>query len=532
MTTILVLEGITTKGQQVLEAEGWKLDQRKALPSAEIAALVATGDYEAMTIRSGCKITSDVIAAAKSLRVIGRPGVGVDNVDVEAATKAGIFVMNSPGGNLVSTAELAFALLLACSRNIGAADASLKSGKWDRKAFGGGAELSGKRIGVIGFGRIGREVAQRCKAFGMEVWAYDPFVAPQVAERAGVKPATLDEILHGSDYLTLHSVMTKETKHLLNRDAFAKMKPGMRIVNAARGELIDEQALFEALESGRVAGCGLDVHEAEPPVDWKIAKHPKVVATPHIGAQTIEAQDRVGTDIAYQVRDFLKGGVIQQAVNFFQLSGESYDQVKPAIDLGHALGQFVGQLVPGKVERIEIGLYGGFRDLASQPILSATVAGVLQTGSPSSAVTFVNAMSRAKEGGIDVVESTSSAPLSFSNLMAVRVKSSEGDLSIAGTLYGESHPRIVEIDAIEVDVVPQGHILVVKNDDTPGVVGRIGTKLGERSINIARMNVGRKPGSGRALMLIEVDAPVSDSVLGEVRHVEGVREARAVSVNA
>jgi D-3-phosphoglycerate dehydrogenase len=525
---ILVLEGITVKGQAVLEAEGWTLDQRKALPSAEIAALVATGDYAAMTIRSGSKITKDVIAAARNLRVIGRPGVGVDNVDLDAATRAGIFVMNSPGGNLVSTAELTVALILACSRNIAAADATLKAGNWDRKAFASGAELSGKRIGVVGFGRIGREVAARCRAFGMEVWAYDPFVAPQVAERAGAKPVSFEELLPACDYITLHTVMTKETKHLLGREAFSRMKTGVRIVNAARGELIDERALLEALESGRVAGCGLDVHAAEPPVDWSLAKHPRVVATPHIGAQTAEAQERVGTDIAYQVRDFLKGGVIQQAVNFFQLSGESYDQIKPAIDLAEALGKFLGQYVPGKPERIEVGLYGGFRDLASQPVLSAAVAGAL--GGSGESVTFVNAMSRARESGVDVIESTSSAALSFSNLMAIRLKTSEGDVAIAGTLFGEDHPRLVEIDGVEVDVVPQGHVLVVKNDDTPGVVGRIGTKLGERSINIARMNVGRKPGSGRAVMLIEVDVAVNAGVLSELARIDGVRDARAVSV--
>ena len=341
---LLLLEGMTDRGQAVLDAEGWVLDQKKAMPPAELAKII--GEYDAVTIRSGTKFTAEVVAAAKKLRVIGRPGVGVDNVDVEAATKAGIFVMNSLGGNLVSTCELTMALILATSRNIGAADASLKAGTWDRKAFAGGTEIAGKRIGVVGFGRIGREVAARCKAFGMEVWAFDPFVSAQVAERVGVKAVTLDQILTGCDYITLHTVMTPDTRHMLGKEAFAKIKPGVRIINAARGELIDEDALFEALESGRVAGCGLDVHAKEPPVDWKIAKHPKVVATPHIGAQTVEAQDRVGTDIAYQVRDFLKDGVIQQAVNFFQLSGEAYDQIKPAIDLGERLAHEAFDEIP------------------------------------------------------------------------------------------------------------------------------------------------------------------------------------------
>ena len=525
---LLILEGITDKGKAVLDAEGWTLDQKKAMTPAELAAII--GDYDAVTIRSGSKITADVIAAAKKLRVIGRPGVGVDNVDVAAATKAGIFVMNSPGGNLLSTCELTMALILATSRNIGAADASLKAGTWDRKAFAGGAEIWGKRIGVVGFGRIGREVAARCKAFGMEVWAFDPFVSPQVAERAGAKAVSFDEMLIACDYITLHSVMTPETRHMLGKEAFAKIKPGVRIINAARGELIDEDALFEALESGRVAGCGLDVHAKEPPVDWKIAKHPKVVATPHIGAQTVEAQDRVGTDIAYQVRDFLKGGVIQQAVNFFQLSGEAYDQIKPAIDLGERLASFLGQVVPGKVRKVEVALYGTFKDLLPQPILQATVAGALKVGDPE--ITFVNAMSRAEALGVEVAQAVSSSNIRYPNLLGVRITTSETELAVAGTLFGEGLLHLVEIDGIEVDTLLQGLILAIKNDDTPGVVGRIGTKLGENGVNIAQMNLGRKAAGGRAVMLIQVDADVPEAVLDAVRKIAGVREARAIRLGS
>lgn len=524
---LLILEGMTDRGQAVLDACGWTLDHRKAMPPAELAKII--GDYDAVTIRSGTKFTAEVVAAARKLRVIGRPGVGVDNVDVEAATRAGIFVMNSPGGNLVSTCELTMALILATSRNIGAADASLKAGTWDRKAFAGGTEISGKRIGIVGFGRIGREVAARCKAFGMEVWAFDPFVSPQVAERVGVKAVSLDEILRGCDYITLHTVMTPDTRHMLGKEAFAIIKPGVRIINAARGELIDEDALFEALESGRVAGCGLDVHAKEPPVDWKIAKHPKVVATPHIGAQTLEAQDRVGTDIAYQVRDFLKDGVIQQAVNFFQLSGEAYDQIKPAIDLGEQLALFVGQVVPGKVEKVEVTLFGSFKDLAGQPIMQATLAGALRPADPT--VSFVNATERAEAMGVEFAQSSSPLHVSFSNLMTVGLKTSEGDIAVSGTLFGESQLRMVEIDGIAVDAVLTGHLLVIRNADTPGVVGRIGTKLGEHGINIARMNVGRKPGSGRAIMLIEVDANVQTEVLNALMKIEGVREARAITLS-
>ncbi len=523
---ILALEGITDKGLGILKAEGWVVDAQKALPPAELLGLVPP--YDALLIRSGTKVTAEVLDAARSLKVIGRPGVGVDNVDLEAATRRGIVVMNSPGGNLLSTAELAVALLLAVARNIAQADAAMKAERWDRKSFVG-VELFGKRVGVVGLGRIGREVAARCRAFGMEVVAHDPFVAPAVAESIHVQLVTLDELLGTSDFITLHTTLTKESRHLLGKEAFAKVKPGVRIVNAARGELIDGEALLAALESGRVAGAALDVHAQEPPKDWRLAKHPRIVATPHVGASTGEAQERVGTDIAVQVRDFLKGGLIQQAVNFFSLTGEVYDQVRPAMDLAERLGAFVSQVSSGTPERIEIGLYGDLREIDSKPILAAACLGVLRPLLEEN-VTVVNARSLAAERGINVVESTSSLRLAFSNLLALRLKTSEHEVGVAGTLLGRNHLRLVDVDGVEVDAIPQGHVLFVKNDDTPGVVGHIGTHLGVRGINIARMTVGRKPGSSRAVMLIEVDSEVPSEVLAEVRALAGVREAHGVTL--
>jgi len=525
---ILVLEGITERGAEILRSEGWTLDMEKALPPAELVKKVAP--YHAILVRSGSQMTAEVIDAAKSLKVIGRAGVGVDNVDLQAATRRGVLVMNSPGGNTVSTAELAVALMLGLSRNLAPADASMKTGTWDRKTFAG-VELFGKRLGVVGFGRVGREVAARGRAFGMEVQAFDPFVAPAMAEKAHVTLRSLDELLQTSDYISLHTTLTPETKHLIGKDSLAKVKAGVRIVNAARGELIDEAALLLALESGRVAGAALDVHALEPPKDWSLARHPKVVATPHIGAQTREAQERVGTDIAVQVRDYLKGGVIQQAVNFFSLSGELYDQVKPAMDLAERLGSFLAQVCRGRHERVELGLYGELRELDAKPILQAAVAGILRSVSgPGGNVTVVNSVAVAKERGVDVVQSTSSAPVGFSNLIAVRLKTADDDLSVAGTLFGHGHLRLVEIDAVEVDAIPAGHLLYVKNDDTPGVVGHIGTLLGERKVNIARMTVGRKPGSGRAVMLIEIDGEMGEQTLAAVRAIAGVREARAITL--
>jgi len=521
---ILVLEGITDRGQEILRAEGWTVDMEKAQPPAELARLVPP--YHAILIRSGSKMTPEVIEAAKSLRVIGRAGVGIDNVDLDAATRRGVLVMNSPGGNTVSTAELAVALMLALARNIAPADAAMKAEKWDRKSFAG-VELYGKRLGVVGLGRIGREVAARCRAFGMEVQAYDPFVSPAVAEQAHVKLRTLEELLQSSDYLTLHTTLTEETRHLLGRASLPRVKPGMRIVNAARGELIDDEALLEALDSGRVAGAALDVHRQEPPQDWRLARHPRVLATPHLGASTREAQERVGTDIAQQVRDYLKGGVIQQAVNFYSLAGDLYDKVRPAMDLAERLGLFLGQACRGSLERIELGVYGDLREVDLKPILSSAVNGALKPHM-AEGLTIVNAVSTAKDRGIEILESTSSASIGFANLIAVRLKTSEEDLSVAGTLLGGTHQRLVDVDGVEIDTTLQGNLLMVRNDDTPGTVGRVGTLLGRHGVNIARMGLGRKPGSGRAIMLIEVDSEVPPAVLEELPKTPGIREARFV----
>jgi D-3-phosphoglycerate dehydrogenase len=519
---ILVLEGLTERGQEILRAEGWSLDLEKARPAEELVQLVPP--YHAILVRSGSKMTQEVIEAAKNLKVIGRAGVGIDNIDLGSATHRGVLVMNSPGGNTISTAELAVALMLALARNLAPADAAMKAEKWDRKAFAG-VELFGKRLGVVGLGRIGREVAARARAFGMEVQAHDPFVSPTVAEQAYVKLRSLEEILQTSDYLTLHTTLNDDTRHLVGKKTLAKMKPGVRIVNAARGQLIDPEALLEALDSGRVAGAALDVHAKEPPEDWRLVRHPRVIATPHLGASTLEAQQRVGTDIAQQVRDYLKGGIIQQAVNFYSLAGDLYDKVRPAMDLSERLGLFLGQACRGSLERVELGAYGDLRELELKPILSAAVTGILRPHL-AEGVTLVNALEIARDRGIEILESTSSAALAFSNLVALRLKTSEEELSVAGTIFGGRHMRLVDVDGVEVDTIPQKNILMVRNEDTPGTVGRVGSLLGGRGINIARMGLGRKHGSGRAIMLIEVDSEITPEVIDDLMKLPGIREAR------
>jgi D-3-phosphoglycerate dehydrogenase len=519
---ILVLESISDRGAEILRAEGWTVDVQKALPPDELRRLVPP--YDAILVRSASQVTSEVIEAARSLKVIGRAGVGVDNVDLPAATRRGVLVMNSPGGNTVSTAELALGLMLALARNLARADAAMKAERWDRRSFVG-TELFGKRLGVIGLGRIGREVASRARAFGMEVFAHDPFVTPAPAEQAHVQLCGLDELARSSDYITLHTTLTKQTRHLIGRPLLETVKPGVRIVNAARGELIDEQALLAALETGRVAGAALDVHAQEPPKDWRLARHPNVLALPHLGASTSEAQERVGTDIARQVRDYLKDGVIRSAVNFYSLAGDLYDRLRPAMDLAERLGLFLAQACRGSLERIELGVHGDLRELDLKPIVSAAVTGLLKSHL-AEGVTLVNAVEVARERGIAILESSSSAPVAFPNLVAARLTTSQEELQVAGTLFGGRYPRLVEVDGVAVDTVPEGLVLMVRNEDTPGIVGRVGTLLGERGINIARMGLGRKPGSGRAIMLIAVDSEVPGDVLARLGELAGIREAR------
>jgi D-3-phosphoglycerate dehydrogenase len=523
---ILVPDGISKRGGEILRAEGWTVDiWQKPQPPEELAKAIPP--YDALIVRSASKVTAAVLEAGENLKVVGRAGVGVDNVDLVAATRRGIIVMNSPQGNMVATAELTMALMLALARNVPQAHASMKSGKWDKKTFAG-VELMDKRVGVVGLGRIGREVALRCRSFGMEIVAFDPFVAPGVAEPMNVSLVSLDELLQTSDYITLHTTLTEETRHLLRKETLEKVKPGVRIVNAARGELVEDEALIAALDDGRVAGVALDVYASEPPKDWRIVEHPRVIATPHLGASTAEAQQKVGRDIATQVRDYLKGGAIRQAVNFFSISGELYDQVRPAMGLAQSLGSILGQLSSEAPRSIELCLYGELSEIEATPIVAAAAAGLLQPFLQES-VTAVNALAIAKEKKIDVSHSTSTTPVTFSNMMELRTSSASDQLTVAGTIFGGNHMRVVEFDGVEVEAVPQGRLLFVRNDDTPGVVGSIGTVLGSCDVNIARMTVGRQSGGG-ALMLIEVDQDLSEKVLGEIVKIPGIREARSISL--
>ena len=508
---------------------GWTVDARTQRPTAELARDLAKAD--ALIVRSATTVDGQVIADAPRLRVIARAGTGVDNVDVSAATARGIVVMNSPGANSVSVAEHAMALMLALARAVPAADAAMKTGVWDKKRLTG-AELRGKTLGVIGLGRIGQEVASRARAFGMEIIAHDPFISEQIASGLGIELLSVDDVCARADYLTLHVPSTPETRHLIDARRLGLCKAGIRIINTARGELIDEGALADAIERGHVGGAGLDVFETEPPVDGRLTKLAQVVATPHIAASTVEAQELVGTETAMNVRDFLREGVIRSAVNFPALPAEEYALARPWMQLATRLGSLIAQLATGRTHGVSIRYYGPLVSVRSEMLASAVVAGVLQP-LLSSAVTIVNARSVAVQRGIEIIETRSSRPRDFTNLLSVKLQTSEGERWVEGTVFEPGSPRLASVDGVEIEAPLDGTLIVITNNDQPGVIGEVGTILGRHKLNIANFALGR--GAAGAVGLVKIDEPSTDDgslrrALDEIRSAKAIRTAALVRV--
>ncbi|MGE5552592.1 MAG: phosphoglycerate dehydrogenase [Betaproteobacteria bacterium] len=522
---ILVADPISGQGTALLREGGFQVDVKTGLPAEQLKQII--GEYDALIVRSQTKVTADLIGAAERLKVIGRAGVGVDNVDVPAATARGIVVLNAPEGNTISTAEHTWALLMAVARLVPQACAALKSGKWDRKSFVG-VELSGKTLGVVGLGRVGGQVAKRALAFGMRVLAYDPYLSAERAEKAGVEVATIDQIIQEADFITVHTPLTPETRHLFGEAEFARMKPGVRIVNCARGGICDERALLAALESGKVAGAGLDVFEEEPPADFTLINHPRVVATPHLGASTVEAQENVAIDVAVEVAHLLRGEPFKNAVNLPALPPEAAAQVRPYLGLCEQIGRFAGQLVQGRIKRVELSYQGALAELPSAPLTASAMKGLLDV-ILSEAVNAVNALYLAKERGIKVAEVKESED-GYANLFRLTVETDAGATSVAGSLFGTAEPRLVEIDGYHLDVPLNGHFLVTRHHDRPGMIGRVGTILGQAGVNIASMQVGRQQAGGEAVMVLAVDEPVPPLALTEISRVPGVAAARLVSL--
>lgn len=530
MPKVLVSDPLSEEGLKVLKDAGFKVDVKTGLSEDELARCI--GEYDALLIRSGTKVTSKVIENAKNLKVIGRAGVGIDNVDVDSASKKGIIVMNTPGGNTISAAEHTMALMMALVRKIGPAYISMRNKKWDRKRFQG-IELFGKTLGIIGLGRIGTEVARRALAFGMKVIGYDPFVSTEMLEKLDIESVDLDKLFSTSDIITVHTPLTKETRNLIGESAFEKMKNGVFIINCARGGIVDENALYEAIKSGKVAGAALDVFENEPPTDSPLLELDSVLTTPHLGASTKEAQENVAVDIAYQVIDVLKGGPVRNAVNAPSIDVELLKVLQPYINLGEKLGLLLAQLLPGQLEELRVRYSGEVSEHNVTPITIGVLKGFLGHVIEEP-VNFINAPIIAKDRGIKVVESKSSIVEDFADLIYVIARTNgkeKGEFSVAGTLFGKKKdPRIVRINDYHVDAIPSGVILVLMNEDKPGIIGSVGTILGRNNINISDMTLGRKVVGGRAVTMLNVDSRVSEEVLKEIRQAPHVIDIKMVEL--
>jgi len=527
---ILVPDSISPAALNLLRAQqGWEVVQSS--PKEFTAHL---GGTDALLVRSATKVTKDVLDQAGKLRVIGRAGVGVDNVDIDAATARGVVVMNTPGGNAISVAEHTLALMLALARKVSQANASMKAGKWEKKKFQGN-ELNGKILGVVGLGNIGVQVAARARPFGMKLLAHDPFVSKERAQDQGIELVDLDALYAASDYLSLHLSLTPETHHMLNDEAFAKMKDGVRIVNCARGELIDPGALCRALESGRVAGAALDVFDTEPPpADSPLLRLDNVIATPHIGGSTEEAQELVGIRIAEQVRDFLIDGVVTNAVNMPSISAEKYGQLRPYLDLAERLGSFVSQISGSGASRVRITYSGNFQESDTNLIRNAALAGVLNTFLSQKA-NLINAAKVAAQRGLGVSE-TRRGRTHFSDSLQVALETDAGEQTVEGTVFADGSPRLISVDGIYVEALLIGQMVFIQNEDVPGVIGRIGGILGDNKINIADFSLGRREnrqqpdGPAEAVAVIRVDTPLTKEVLESLLQAQAVRVARAVEL--
>ena len=522
---IVIADDLPRSAVALLSAQaGWNVDATAGRPLPDLLAALA--DADALIVRSATKVTRQMIEAAPALRVIARAGTGVDNVDLEAASARGIIVMNAPGANSISVAELAMGQMLALARHLPAADAAMKAHKWEKKKFAG-VELRGKTLGLIGLGRIGQEVASRARAFEMQIVAHDPFISAELAEHLGARLLTLDEVFAAADFLSLHVPVTPQTRHLVNAERLAAAKKGIRIVNTARGELIDDAALAAALDSGQVGGAALDVFVQEPPADWSLSDRPAVVASPHIAASTAEAQELVGVETAAAVRDYLREGVIRNAVNFPSLSADDFRRLQPWILLAERLGALVAQMGEARTTGVGVRYYGELAEGRSDMLASAVLVGLFNQ-ILSGGVTAVNAKAVAAERGIEVIESRSSRVRNFTSLLSVKLHTSAGERWVEGTIFEHGGPRLVLVDGVPVEAPLSGTQIVIKNDDQPGVIGAVGTVLGHHGVNIANFALGRGPEGALGVVSVDDSEQLTGPVLAQLRAIPAVRSAEVV----
>lgn len=527
MAKILVSDKLSEAGLKILkDAPGLEIDTKSGLKPDEIKAII--GQYDGLIIRSGTKVTADLISAANNLKIIGRAGIGVDNVDTVAASKKGIIVENTPGGNVVTTAEHAIAMMFAVARKIPQANGSMKEGKWEKTKFVG-SEIYNKVLGVVGIGNIGKIVADRAIGLKMKVIAYDPFLSPESAAKMGVELVELDDLFSRADFITIHTPLNDKTRNLIDRAAFGKMKRGVYIINCARGGIVNEEALAAAVQEGIVAGAALDVFLEEPvKPDFPLLKLENVICTPHLGASTDEAQENVAVEVAEQMVEFFVKGVVKNAVNYPSISGELAGVLKPYISLGEKLGKLQGQMSDSFPQEIQVRYYG---ELSEYPMASVTVSvlkGILESSLAGENVNFVNAPFIAKERGIQVTESKVSEAKDFKSLIEVVVKTAKSTRIISGTIFGKNNPRIVKIDDFYLEAVPEGTILVIHNQDKPGVVGSIGTLLGQNQVNISRMQLGLVQEKGEAIALYNINNPVAADLLKEIEKVPNILKVTQV----
>lgn len=524
---VLVMDGVSEAGLAPLRKhEDIEIIIGSKMSEDELVEVI--GDYEALIVRSATKVTSRVLEAATKLKVVGRAGVGVDNIDLNASTRQGVLVVNAPDGNTIAATEHTIAMMLALARNIPQAVAKMNAGIWDKKAFLG-VELRGKILGVVGLGRIGSAVARRAQALEMNVVAYDPFITEEKAVAMGVRLLPLEEVFKIADFLTVHLPKTKESYHMINKETLALMKDGVRIINCARGGVVNEEDLYQAMKSGKVAGAALDVFEKEPNTDSPLYEFDNFIATPHLGASTLEAQLNVAVDVADEIVCALKGELVRNTVNMPSIDPRVLALIKPYLELAEKLGKFQAQLFDGRINRVEIIYSGEIRNLEVNPITTAAVKGLLDPILQES-VNYVNAQLLAKNRGIQIVQTINGHAEGYASLITIKVSSGKDEKTVSGTLFRENDPRIVMINGYRIDAVPSGHMLYIPHIDKPRIIGPVGNLIGEHNINIAAMQVGRKVIGGKAVMMLSVDAQVPDETLAEIARIDGIIDVKMVSL--
>ncbi|MFZ5642947.1 MAG: phosphoglycerate dehydrogenase [Bacillota bacterium] len=524
---VLVMDGVSEEGLAPLRQNS-EIEVVIGSKMTEDELVEVIPQYDGMIVRSATKVTARVFEAADSLKVVGRAGVGVDNIDLEAATRKGVLVVNAPDGNTIAATEHTIAMMLALARNVPQAVGKMREGVWDKKAFLG-VELRGKTLGVIGLGRIGSSVARRAQALEMNIIGYDPFITEEKAANMAVELVSTDELFKRADFITVHMPKTKESYRMINADSIAKMKKGIRIINCARGGIIDEEALYSAMVEGKVAGAALDVFEKEPNTDSPLHTLPNFIATPHLGASTKEAQLNVAVDVSEEIVSALTGGMVKNTVNIPSINPKTLAVVKPYLTLAEKLGRFQAHLVSGRIKKLEVIYSGDFSQQEVAPITTAVVKGLLDP-ILQEVVNFVNASMLAKNRGIQVLSAVDGMNEGYSSLITIKVYSDKEERSISGTLFGNNDPRIVLIDGYRVDAVPSGYMLYVPHIDKPRIIGPVGTLIGDHNINIATMQVGRKQIGGNAIMLLTVDGEVPDETLKKISEIEGIKDVKFIKL--